>query len=127
MTDLTHGFARIHVRSGEDGHAWPVVERVAGGWQSGAHHYPDAEVLDVRQLPLAHNTVDPVGPNLSVQTRAAQVMLQHWLNSDDLDADRHAACICGRWREGEPSVCPGWDDHLAEVLDEAGLLRDPDF
>lgn len=32
--------------------AWPIVERVPGGWQSGAHHYPDDAVLNVRPLAL---------------------------------------------------------------------------
>lgn len=48
-------YARVHVKVGESGEAWPVVERVHGGWQSGGHHYPDADVLDVASLPL----VDP--------------------------------------------------------------------
>lgn len=52
-------YAIIHVRSGPNGEAWPLVERVpdvlGGGWQSGAHHYPDASVLDVKPLTL----VDP--------------------------------------------------------------------
>lgn len=48
-------FAIIHVRSNVHGlavEAWPIVERTIGGWQSGIHHYPDAEVLDVRPLAL---------------------------------------------------------------------------
>lgn len=45
-------YAVIHVEDGPAA-AWPVVERVPGGWQSGAHHYPDASVLDVTPLALA--------------------------------------------------------------------------
>lgn len=63
-------------------------------------------------------------PNHSLVERAALVMSRHALNLNDLDADRNAACVCGRWREGDPSVCPGWDDHIAEALNDAGLLRD---
>ena len=50
-------YAIIHVQY-ENGttEAWPVVQRVPGGWQSGVHHYPDDAVLDVRPLTL----VDPV-------------------------------------------------------------------
>ncbi|OBA53056.1 hypothetical protein A5789_24925 [Nocardia sp. 852002-51101_SCH5132738] len=42
--------AIIHVQSGPSGEAWPIVERVPGGWQSGAHHYRDADVLDVSPI-----------------------------------------------------------------------------
>lgn len=58
----------------------------------------------------------------SLVQRAALVMASHWLNLDDLDADKNSGCVCGGWREGDPSVCPGWDDHLAEALAAAGLL-----
>lgn len=44
-------YAVIHVRDGAS-ESWPVVERVSGGWQSGAHHYPDATVLGVRTMVL---------------------------------------------------------------------------
>jgi len=46
-------YAVIHVKPTPTSDAWPIVERTyGGGWQSGAHHYPDAEVLDVRPLAL---------------------------------------------------------------------------
>lgn len=45
-------YAVIHVQRA-NGHAWPIVERVVGGWQSGAHHYPDRDVLSVKPLALA--------------------------------------------------------------------------
>jgi hypothetical protein len=48
---MTPPYAVIHVPT-PDGFAWPIVERVVGGWQSGEHHYPDAGVLDVRPLTL---------------------------------------------------------------------------
>lgn len=51
MTTEHPRYAIIHVRS-DHGEAWPIVERTIGGWQSGVHHYPDAEVLDVRPLVL---------------------------------------------------------------------------
>lgn len=51
-------YAIIHVRDGAS-EAWPVVTRTyGGGWQSGAHHYPDAEVLDVTPLRLVED--DPI-------------------------------------------------------------------
>jgi len=52
--DLTAGrpqYAIIHVGT-LGGDAWPIVERVPDGWQSGAHHYPDDVVLDVHPLDL---------------------------------------------------------------------------
>jgi hypothetical protein len=42
-------YATIKVENGAS-RAWPVVERVGGGWQSGAHHYPDDTVSAVRVL-----------------------------------------------------------------------------
>ncbi|UKD50863.1 hypothetical protein L3Q65_00795 (plasmid) [Amycolatopsis sp. FU40] len=40
-------YAIIHVAPKPGLEAWPVVERVPGGWQSGVHHYPDEDVIDV--------------------------------------------------------------------------------
>lgn len=45
-------FAVIEVNDGDHGKAWPLVSRVGGGWQSGAHHYPDTDVLSVQPLRL---------------------------------------------------------------------------
>lgn len=50
--DAETEYAVIHVKDGP-AESWPVVERVPGGWQSGAHHYPDADVLRVTPLRLA--------------------------------------------------------------------------
>lgn len=56
MTEYPIGTcARIEVGSGLV-ISWPVVERVAGGWQSGAHHYPDSTVLTVQVLPIKENS-----------------------------------------------------------------------
>ncbi len=49
---VTPQYAVIHVKPTPTSDAWPIVERTRGGWQSGAHHYPDADVLDVRPLAL---------------------------------------------------------------------------
>lgn len=51
-------YARIHVRPSLDADAWPVVERVPGGWQSGQHHYPDSDVLQVIPLPIHAPTTE---------------------------------------------------------------------
>ena len=51
-------YAIIHVKPDANSDAWPVVERVAGGWQSGAHHYPDRAVLAVTPLHLMPATDD---------------------------------------------------------------------
>ncbi|HEY3480864.1 MAG TPA: hypothetical protein VGL02_18360 [Streptomyces sp.] len=40
-------YAIIHVSPGPGREAWPIVERVPGGWQSGVHHYPDEDVIEV--------------------------------------------------------------------------------
>jgi hypothetical protein len=101
------------------GEAWPVVQRVPGGWQSGAHHYPDDAVLSVRPLTL----VDP-GDTRPIVQRVAEHLLTHAIDTTDRDADGNCACVCGNFREGDPSVCEGWDDHLAESLADAGLLAD---
>ena len=51
--------AMIHVQPRPGLEAWPIVERVPCGWQSGVHHYPDEDVLDVS--PIA----DSAHPNLT--------------------------------------------------------------
>lgn len=115
-------YAIIHVKPNPSSDAWPIVERVpailGGGWQSGAHHYRDSEVLDFRPLMLVDAT------DMSVADLAAEAMAAHSINMSDVDVDNNAACVCGQWRGGDPSVDPGWDGHLAEVLAEAGLLVD---
>ena len=42
--------AIIKVATGPDGFAWLIVERVPNGWQSGEHHYPDGDVLEMHAL-----------------------------------------------------------------------------
>jgi hypothetical protein len=54
MTEDQPRYAVIHVQDGNN-HAWPIVERTRGGWQSGAHHYPDRDVRKVAPLTL----IDP--------------------------------------------------------------------
>ena len=49
---IMHRIALIHVSPRPGSDAWPIVERVAGGWQSGEHHYADADVPDVHDLDL---------------------------------------------------------------------------
>lgn len=51
-------YAVIHVSPRPGSDAWPIVERVPGGWQSGAHHYPDEDVLDVQPLPISKHECD---------------------------------------------------------------------
>lgn len=70
MTDSTQ-YAVIHVKAGTTGDAWPIVERVPGGWQSGAHHYPDAEVLSMRALHLVD--VEAVNRWRDVEQRAREL------------------------------------------------------
>ena len=56
----TGQYATIHVQY-ENGtsEAWPIVHRVPGGWQSGAHHYPDDAVIDVSPLTLVAPGLNP--------------------------------------------------------------------
>lgn len=51
-------YAVIHVSPRPGSDAWPIVERVPGGWQSGAHHYPDEDVIDVQPLPIPKHECD---------------------------------------------------------------------
>ncbi|MFF4026984.1 hypothetical protein ACFYY5_29450 [Nocardia elegans] len=50
LRTVAEQYAIIHVEPKPGSHAWPVVERVEGGWQSGAHHYRDREVLDISRI-----------------------------------------------------------------------------
>ena len=86
-------YAVIHVKPTPTSDAWPIVERTHGGWQSGSHHYPDVDVLDVRPLALV-----PV-PRV-------------WLPGDTVPAD-----VWTRGPDGEVSshdldevIDPGWPE-----------------
>lgn len=94
-------FAIIHVKPDANTQAWPVVERVPGGWQSGVHHYPDRDVLSVKPLHLAPTT--DVTATLAAwerdYVRALNAILAAY---DDSSADAH------RWRghaEAYRQVC----------------------
>lgn len=61
----------------------------------------------------------------TVRDLAAAEMLRHHLDHDGpSDPDGRLSCVCGQWRE--PSDMDGdehgWDYHLADALDAAGLL-----
>jgi hypothetical protein len=45
-------YAIIHVKESPSCDAWPIVERVPGGWSSGVHHYEDSRVIDLMPLHL---------------------------------------------------------------------------
>ena len=47
---MSLNLAFIHVSPAPGVHEFPVVQRVSGGWQSGAHRYLDADVLEVRRI-----------------------------------------------------------------------------
>ena len=52
---------------------------------------------------------------------AASLLLQeHYLDSESAkqSPDNFSECVCGGWSEG--SMEPGWDDHLIDVLWDAG-------
>jgi hypothetical protein len=85
---MTPRYAVIHVPT-PDGFAWPIVERVAGGWQSGAHHYPDSIVLDVRPLTL----VDLAGPDAA--TADAPPEASDWRTRGCTIAGRSVGESCG--------------------------------
>lgn len=71
-------FARVHVSPSGGTHEWPLVERVAGGWQSGGHHYPDSIVLEVEPLHLVPDPLAEVRDGLPTlnEIRAALHALQ---------------------------------------------------
>jgi len=94
-------FAHIQVRNGPDSYAWALVERVSGGWQSGAHHYPDEDVQDIRPLYLV--ATDPAAPirdgvPTPTELREAIRLLQIPLNEDRLGLavmtpERQVTCL----------------------------------
>lgn len=49
MNPLRFAYIEVPTVDGSGGVAWPLVERVPGGWQSGEHHYPDADVIRITQ------------------------------------------------------------------------------
>jgi len=50
-------YAIIHVKESPSCDAWPIVERVPGGWSSGVHHYEDSRVIDLTPLHLVPDHV----------------------------------------------------------------------
>ena len=82
--------------NGMQGSAWPIVERVPGGWQSGAHHYPDAEVGQVRPLALAAPADDTAAPDGGNPSAHAAFVLRH---------------LAGELRDGPPA----WMDSRADT------------
>lgn len=49
---------------------------------------------------------------------AVALMETHYLDLENLGPDNNSHCVCGTWGEGEMEV--SWDEHLLEVLIEAG-------
>lgn len=66
-------YAVIHVSPGPGLDAWPVVQRVPGGWQSGVHHYPDEEVLDVQKLAAPPVPAVPADDQATVERMARAI------------------------------------------------------
>lgn len=85
MTDHPR-FARIHVSPSGGTYEWPLVERVAGGWQSGGHHYPDSIVLEVEPLHLVPDPLAKVrdGQPTVSEIRAALSLLQIPVDESDM-------------------------------------------
>lgn len=54
------------------------------------------------------------------QQEGALLLLAHYIDPESAkqSPDNLSSCICGDWSEGEME--PGWDDHLMEVLWDAG-------
>lgn len=103
MTDYPIGtYATIKVENGV-AKAWPVVERVGGGWQSGAHHYPDAVVASVRPLtsPLMSVPESVDGDETNLRVATAQ-----------LDDAEHALDSLRQLSDGLPM-----DDYCEEIAD----------
>ena len=55
-----------------------------------------------------------------IQMKGAEVLLEHYIDPESAkqSPDNFSSCICDRWSEG--AMEPGWDDHLMEVLWDAG-------
>lgn len=103
MTETAYPqFARIHVSPSPDTHEWPVVERVSGGWQSGAHHYPDSVVLDYEPLHVPPDPAADIRDGLPTadEIRAAATYLQIPLDVDGMGLEtmtpeRQVTCLLG--------------------------------
>lgn len=113
---MTHypKYAVIRVHPGPGAAAWPIVQRVPGGWQSGAHHYPDAEVHEVRPLHL----VEPRGSSNDEPLWHITVAVPMRLSDDQRDALFTA--VADAVHGWEPAVRDGWDaDVSAGPADDA--------
>jgi hypothetical protein len=51
---------------------------------------------------------------------AALLLIEHHIDPESAQRspDNLSSCVCGGWSEGEME--PGWDDHLVDVLWDAG-------
>lgn len=127
MTDTHPRYARIHVSPTPSTEEWPVVERVAGGWQSGGHHYPDSAVIDYEPLHLVPDPLSTIRDGLPTvdEIRAALQLLQIPLDEQGMGLaamtpDRQRTCLLGvlfSW-----IACYQWvNDVDTDPLDEESL------
>ena len=47
--------------------------------------------------------------------RMSAAMQAHYILTNRTTPGGDGMCVCGQWSGGDPGVCEGWDDHLAEV------------
>jgi hypothetical protein len=47
--------------------------------------------------------------------RMSAEMQRHYILTNRTTPDGNGICACGHWSGGDPGVCEGWDDHIAEV------------
>lgn len=127
MTDTHPRYARIHVSPRPGTEEWPVVERVAGGWQSGGHHYPDSAVIDYEPLHLVPDPLSTIRDGLPTvdEIRAALQVLQipideQGMGLEAMTPDRQRTCLLGvlfAW-----IACYQWvNDVDTDPLNEQGM------
>lgn len=102
MTPTHPRYARIHVSPSPGTEEWPVVERVAGGWQSGGHHYPDSTVIDYEPLHLHPDPLATIRDGLPTvdEIRTALQVLQIPVDEQGMGLaamapDRQRTCLLG--------------------------------
>ncbi|MFI6302149.1 hypothetical protein ACIBCH_09780 [Amycolatopsis thailandensis] len=105
-------YAIIHVKETPTCDAWPIVERVPGGWQSGVHHYEDERVLAVTPLYLVP---DPIGVEWGLRIDGhdkPRGCTEHaaWLAAPD---ETPVSRVVGAWQDTTPNppATPKETDH----------------
>jgi hypothetical protein len=94
-------YAIIHVKETPTCDAWPIVERVPDGWQSGVHHYDDEDVLDLTPL---HLFPEPATVHWGLQASDGVVIGCHETTAATLcpDGSIPVSRLVGSWTPATP-------------------------